>query len=492
MEMPRNGEHAHHTITVHEEQEWASMVREKLELSFKKHHKLSKTPYPLPKVPPNIRKGDPQAYEPRSASIGPYHATKDSTLAMVDPKWQCVSSLLAMHPHCNINECLHEMLSLTKRLRACYNDDDVDWFTDTSLAQMMLIDGYFIISLLLTHAGYMRRHGKHNIWTSDEIKYDLLVLENQTPFFVLVALFDELRITDPPYRDLCRLAIHFFDLHPRPAQRALIKPDQVQHLLHLFHMSLTNTGGDCMITSRRDREHDHGEGAFQSGYRFDNVLGFIFSLLCCCFNFGPSSDDESAPKSVPCATELEESGVKFKKKLTEGNGSFLGVTFRDGSMEVPPLHVYDYSNSVFRNLIAFEQCTINTTNNGGTPVTDYAMLMDSLVDTAQDVAILHRSGIIVHGLGSDKEVARLFNRLCNEVCHRESSSVPSMYGGLYVGVEKYCSSDWHRWWAGLKLKYFNSPWAVVSLVAAIVLLVLTLVQTYYSVLGYYNDNGSKN
>jgi hypothetical protein len=46
------------------------------------------------------------------------------------------------------------------------------------------------------------------------------------------------------------------------------------------------------------------------------------------------------------------------------------------------------------------------------------------------------------------------------------------------------------WRANLVHTYFRSPWAFLSLAAAIFLLVMTIMQTVYTVLPFYQNNGS--
>ena len=136
------------------------------------------------------------------------------------------------------------------------------------------------------------------------------------------------------------------------------------------------------------------------------------------------------------------------------------------------------TKSLFLNLIAFEQCHIDSSND----ITSYIIFMDNLIDSHEDVSYLHYCGIIEHWLGSDAEVANLFNRLCEEVVFDTEDSYLSR---LSAEVNRYYNQKWNAWRAALKHKYFNNPWAVVSFCAAVILLVLTLCQSFYGVYAYY-------
>ncbi|OVA05336.1 Protein of unknown function DUF247 [Macleaya cordata] len=79
--------------------------------------------------------------------------------------------------------------------------------------------------------------------------------------------------------------------------------------------------------------------------------------------------------------------------------------------------------------------------------------MDHLINSGSDV-----QGIITSYLGSDEDVSNLFNKL---------------------GCERR-----HVWRATLKRDYFNSPWAITSFIAAILLLVLTLTGALFAILSF--------
>lgn len=54
-------------------------------------------------------------------------------------------------------------------------------------------------------------------------------------------------------------------------------------------------------------------------------------------------------------------------------------------------------------------------------------------------------------------------------------------------VNVYCQKPWNMWRANLLHTYFRSPWAFLSLAAAIFLLVMTIMQTVYTVIPFYES-----
>ena len=111
-------------------------------------------------------------------------------------------------------------------------------------------------------------------------------------------------------------------------------------------------------------------------------------------------------------------------------------------------------------------------------LTSYVALMSSLIVTARDVALLRRHRILESLLADDEEAARFFARLgdCGAINYKEQA-----FAGLYEDVSRYCDSPWHRYRAVLYRDYFASPWSVISLVVAALVVFLTAAQTYITV-----------
>jgi hypothetical protein len=96
--------------------------------------------------------------------------------------------------------------------------------------------------------------------------------------------------------------------------------------------------------------------------------------------------------------------------------------------------------------------------------------MDNLINTEKDVAYLLEQGILEHWLGSDIEVAEMFNGLCKELvfCHDNSYLC-----NLSRNVNKYFRLRWNRWIAGLKHIYFSNPASIIGAVVAFFVFRLT-------------------
>lgn len=181
--------------------------------------------------------------------------------------------------------------------------------------------------------------------------------------------------------------------------------------------------------------------------------------------------------STPCITDLRNAGIKFKRK-TNDTYRFWDIKYENGVLYIPRLKIQDGTKSLFLNLMAFEQCRFDVSNN----ITSYISFMDNLIDSGEDVKHLRYVDIIEHWLGSDQVVADLFNNLCKEVVLGVNDNYLSNVSNQ---LKEYCQRKFNVWKASLKRDYCSNPWAIISFSAAFLLILFTIVQTSYGVVGYH-------
>ncbi|KAK8914230.1 UPF0481 protein [Platanthera zijinensis] len=179
---------------------------------------------------------------------------------------------------------------------------------------------------------------------------------------------------------------------------------------------------------------------------------------------------------IRSAVELYEAGIRFKTSRTN---SLHDIRFHHGILSLPAVVVDDATQYAYLNLMAFERLHVGA----GSQITSFVFFMDNIIDSSKDVALLHSKGIIQNALGSDKAVAKLFNSLSKDVTLDPDSSLDA----VQRRVNGYCQKSWNKWRANLIHTYFRSPWAFLSLAAAIFLLALSVAQTIYTVMPYYQN-----
>lgn len=399
---------------------------------------LSSLP-PLPsqcciyRVPDTLRRVNEEAFAPRILSIGPLHHGKESLRQMEGHKWQYLKSLLQRKPGAMVKHTVKAMRQLEARTRACY--EEFINFDSDELVRMMLLDGCFIIELFLRNKNKQFRDDDDPIFNRTmvltDLHRDLVLLENQLPFFVLETLFNLIENTDQDGPSIIQLTYFFFKF--LGLQEVLIVDSQpdVKHLLDLLRLWFVPASPTKSIRSKS---------------RFELI------------------------RSV---TELHEAGVKFKMATAS---CLMEMKFINGILEIPPLTIEDTTDSLLGNLIAFEQCC-----NRCAPryITDYVILMEYLINSPKDAALLSRHGIIKNLLGDNEGVASLFKQLGKEVVF---NSDKFQFSNLCYEVNEYHKTRWHIWRATLRRDYFNNPWAIISFIGAVLLLFFTLIQTVCSLL----------
>ncbi|PIN22667.1 hypothetical protein CDL12_04612 [Handroanthus impetiginosus] len=156
------------------------------------------------------------------------------------------------------------------------------------------------------------------------------------------------------------------------------------------------------------------------------------------------------------ATELQQAGVKFC--CAKGNCLF-DIVFTKGKLTLPRLIVNDWTETFVKES-PFEQHGYYLKD-----ITGYVILMDSLINTSADV---------------------LFNNLYKEVV---TETDEFYFAELCRDLNKYSrdsfhefKAKWFRWRKMLRRNYFGNPWSFISLLAASVLSILTLLQKVCSIL----------
>ncbi|PIA51232.1 hypothetical protein AQUCO_01100222v1 [Aquilegia coerulea] len=399
------------------------------------------------RVPDRLRAVNCKKYEPRVVSIGPYHREKENLrFTEKHKKWYlCDLITRPTEEKTSFQDIVSAIRCSEAEARKCYAEE-INVSSD-DFVKMMILDGCFILELLYKYQEYQSKakaeykeiHSKDDhdpifsaTWIIRTLQRDLVLLENQLPFIVLESLFKQTRDVTHKNCSLSDLVLNF--LHPAIPIKLVQRNDVItgKHMLDLLrnYLLLSTKPMKC--------------GSFPT------------------WNFTQYS-----------ATDLREVGVKFQKKKQARD--LLDITFTKGVLEIPPFFFGEGMTILLPNLIALEQCHRYYTDQ----ITSYAILLDSLINTKDDVKLLRSKGIIDVMWNEDEKIAYEVNNLCKGVKIDEF-----YYDGLCSRVNAYCRTDWHRWRATLRRNYFSTPWAILSFIAALVLLLLTFTQTMYSILSF--------
>ncbi|XP_039157596.1 UPF0481 protein At3g47200 isoform X1 [Eucalyptus grandis] len=330
------------------------------------------------RIPDYLKDGNKKAYVPHIVSLGPYHHGKDHLPNMDQHKWRCLRRILERSHH-KIGLYIDSVKKVEQRARSCY--DGKISMSSGSFVQMMVLDGCFVIELLQGVAegfeklGYPSNDPVFSKWGSMlkiQIQRDMILLENQIPLFILARLLG-LQLGNPDQEGrVGRLVLKFFN--PIGSERVEFDASPGQcglHCLEVLWQSFLPSG----LTRARTTEWQ----------LYQHEL-------------------------IPCLTELMEAGIKFRCVFTKKLGD-IRFNIKYGTLEIPYINIHQGTRSVFLNLIAFEQSHFDCREY----ITSYVMFMHNLINSSEDVRYLCKHGIIEHCLGSDAEVADLFNLLCQEM-----------------------------------------------------------------------------
>ncbi|KAM3190015.1 hypothetical protein ACQJBY_068321 [Aegilops geniculata] len=444
-------------------EEMASRMQRRLDALPGKAHESE--PFTIFRVAGPMRDRNRHLYEPQMVSVGPLHRGAARLRAMEEHKWRYLRDLLA-RGHAPLASYARAARALEPAARRRYAEPTEDLLPPRDFAEMLLLDGCFIVEFFLKGEDGAADALIDAAWAMQNVYSDLFLLENQLPFFVLerfYAIATGGRGRDHLVTSL--LAKYLTVETPQDAATAKPPDGEILHLLHLYyHWFLPPQDEDAAVPSAG------GSNKVAEEEAFDEWLA--------------KPMDERLPWLLPSASELEDAGVTFRAKKSPR--SLVDVTFRarDGVLEIPAVESYT-NRAMFANLLAYEQSRGRWELQR---LMSYVVLMASVASHGRrDVEILQRAGVFVKG---DEETAAFYAHL-GELCGGAAAGTPGVanncYADMFRDVRGYCGRSWNRHRAVLAHDYFSNPWTSMSAAAAVLLLVLTVVQTVYTVLPYYHQ-----
>ncbi|XP_062176259.1 UPF0481 protein At3g47200-like [Alnus glutinosa] len=281
---------------------------------------LSSLPEPcIYKVPDPLRKLNKKAYSPQILSIGPFHHGDEKLQNMKKHKLRYLKEFMEW-ANKNFEELLlviEESEEIVQQSWKCYD------------------------KILLKP------------WLAATMQRDLVLLENQLPFFIVKKLFDHTIFPSqgrlPSFTELTFNYFKSFNtqnLLPNPKPIIMHFVD----LLRRFYLPKS-------LPKRTTKKVKH----------------------------------------VYSATQLDGKGLKFMVDHSRHCLLNLDLDYKKGVLKIPHITLDDITKFYVRNLTAFEQCHYPN----AAYVTDYFILLDFLIKSEKDVDLLGRKGIMVNGFGNN-------------------------------------------------------------------------------------------
>ncbi|XP_016463562.1 UPF0481 protein At3g47200-like [Nicotiana tabacum] len=415
------------------------------------------------KVNAAIRESNPDAYTPKMISIGPYHKKNQELHSMEKYKLLCLRRFLQRKEGLDVESCIGQLEELKDEAIKCY--DDIDSDIVGKFSEMLLLDGCFVVEFIRDPL-IINAH-----WMVSQVCRDLLLLENQLPFFVLAKLHDMTKRPEdlePDFIRMVKSTLCYISPSKIPMLKSEIDGDEEKfdHLLHVVHMF-------CRLSEMTKTSQISNSSIRKECCNIKRFLGKILRLFR---SKEISTSNIWQSWQAPTATELYEAGASFIKL-----GSFeadlmdrttmFDIKFENAAIQIPCFVVGDSTEAFLRNLIAYEQ---HSTNLYPKCFLDYVDIMGQLIKSRKDVNLLRQNGIILNGLADDGEVANMFKKLGEGIVVVADSTY---YDEASIKMSQHCKKPWNQIMANLRQNYFSSPWAGASTVAAVILLILTAMQT---------------
>ncbi|KAL6324738.1 hypothetical protein AAG906_017078 [Vitis piasezkii] len=391
----------------------------------------------IPKVPQMLRgtQDFKKFYEPRVISIGPYHHGKPDLGRVEMIKPPCAQKFLA-DSNQDIEALYTKIRSNIEAVKKCY-----DWSSTKSMINVLKV---------------------HEI---DFVEQDLFLLENQLPFGVLKLIFEgaNFKVGLPMEKNIIKF-VTVIGMPEGLSSEIQLKEvnEEPSHLLDLLRSALL--GRFHMIRSQPEKEQQPKKKGKSSSSSQGGKWGLRWPWK--------KGKQRGIRQSFRHIKELKAAGIYLKPSRT----CFLrDVSFKSyfffGYLKLPPITIDDFTKPMFLNMVAYEMCPDAPDDYA---VTSYVCFLEDLIDHADDVKELRSKHILHNFLGSDEDVAQIFNEIGNGLVD------PGIYEEVKDLIQKHYDKRVNTWIAEALHDHFRSPWTFMALIAAVLILILTGFQTYYA------------
>ncbi|KMZ60946.1 hypothetical protein ZOSMA_563G00080 [Zostera marina] len=478
-------------------------------------------------------------YAPKYISIGPYHYGKEELRSMQKVKLQYLKDLLARNQSNTIErymDVVKEVYLSSEKNKYC--DFDACGISDDLFLDMLVLDGCFLVELLLKHNDGSLTFPGIDI---HKLNHDLMLIENQIPFSVLKLIYQNTDLVEQDQRfSLFDLAINYLHNGEKSIDGVYKEVGNVDHLLHLLYMCRLNRVQlknaplrmkpwlyrllyiliatlflVIFFTNRYYREmpkHDLWKKILllstpsliiiiilrESGmmYYLWEGISFLFVGICYLVIIWVEAGTKYTAKSVktncplihgltqtPTVTEITYSGIIWSGI---GHTVTYKVFFKSNKMHAGLMLINDNSFSEFENLLFYEQIYFLPRLSENEKIdelyiTTYAVYMRNMVTTESDVIFLRKHGVLksTSSFLEDKEITSFFckQRPWLVLTKLNQKNIRSQFRSL----EKFCSSGHRKRKAKLRKDYFVSTLVIFAFLGFIIVTALTVIQTVYAV-----------
>jgi len=366
--------------------------------------------------------------------------------------------------------------------------------TDPAVVQYQLaLDSLFVVAffqhkLLSDALDEFRVLFNNNGFQFAKLQSDFLQVENQVPMEILKAMTMQLC-------DIHKKMPEIWEKHPhmtnQQVARGMLDKVLKKAVIYLHPFALPDKAGARVKWCFGGRENDKkvtwwsyldenypGGCADRSLSSCKHILDCVYRVVC--GHPLPPKDDyysrsQTVLRPMPSAMDLKSMGIivasgalSLRDVKLSGKGYFRNVKFH-----LPKLIVYDTTALQIRNLAIYEHLANATCSD----FRCYLQCMKYLTANIADVDLL-RNHDVVYSYASSEDALQIWDQTSKGTFIIFPSKV---WTQCFDGIHRHHKSWWKQWRAEGWSRFCSKPWLFISLVGALVLLFLTFVQTWISV-----------
>ncbi|GLJ28741.1 hypothetical protein SUGI_0566410 [Cryptomeria japonica] len=491
----------------------SSVIRVGYELTIDEADKEDVTSSCIFRVPKPLRDSSDQLYSPHLVSIGPFHNGKEELKGMEKSKSEAVrrmqKRIQRRDRFASVESIVENCIVHTDReIREFYGECIL--YTPVQLAWMVTRDACFLYEFLVNYAKlfssgkviYQEEVASFS-WkcdyifdvtyqnpTRERIMDDILLFENQIPLWVLQNLLQiqmgSTGAADQKLDVLMELLLNSANRHKVFMWYNSDSYNRWCHVLEVVYHGMAGINVGSYTHNGAPELPDSPGNQIQVYFRkwIDS-----FKAISSRWRNTPSNSTHGEAVNLellklPSVVELTQQGVKIRPVLVEEATTWASaypalqwIRFDEdtSALYLPQPRVTPQSDLVMRSIMVMEVSTKHRYHPK--PITQFAIFMDDMIDTEEDVTVLTKVDVIRNFLGNDEQVADLFNSMAKGMTPIQGCKV---IDDVRRGLHRYTRRKYKILWSEFVTAYFSKPWLVAGSMAAVAQVLREFVGGYFS------------
>ncbi|KAM5552867.1 UPF0481 protein [Rosa sericea] len=426
------------------------------------------------RVPSQLRNVDEAAYTPQTLSIGPFHHGNPKLRDMEAHKNKYYE-LFCRRSSKSEDELGSFMTDHRETILNCYAGT---FKCEIDFLNLILVDACFIIELFLSNSEQEQHNANYYIlrspWLRKTVERDLILLENQLPYFLLQKLYD---FAIPTFSnghlgngDQTQGHAHKDSTNSQQCCFPCFRPGDFQEN---SIRSEPNQHGFLELTCKFFKAYTKGKSV-RNGFEPKHFTDLVRHFLCPYKELLWVKNYDQPVKIKYHAKKLKVAGVKFMPLREpfvikeDPVLTFNSACLAHKELKLTRLWAEYEAECIFRNTMALEQLMYSEKPY----ICCYFSLMNQLINTEEDVDVLIEDGVIFNLLGSNKAVVNMISSLCEQI--KEDHSC---YSEICQDINSHYKTVLYHPLVIIRQVYFKDLWRGSTAILGFVVLVFTILQS---------------